>query len=567
MMKRKTTNRIAGIISAAVLAATQTLPAVPGTVCALAEETPYIYGTVDLPYADYYYGELHEVTVSDTMDLTAEDLTAAIRSEGMYDAVTSATNQKSKRYSSTYYTEDEEAGSVTVEGIADVSIAVPESLYHEAMEAIEAGSACNNPLLRIIGSMTVYEDQTIPAEYKILSGNGTLTAMIDKADAVVVTDAAVEVTTNTKYGNYQLSITEADAENSLLPDSENMEGVVITMTDGSSYAMLHVDNLWLRTGEIAWAVEEGFLVHNKNVLKYKSFVDTVGKTVSSVHYIIRGSADVIFETASYLPVLHKGTVTATNADVTAGSFALTLADLPEGFDAAVEATALPGATYADGTVSFDAASTNPGSYDITVTDAAGVYAPMSASVTLMTENLPAVYDAASNRIVAADDANADAFSNYLKNIRNVTVGDKSYNAFGKGSVQIIDTESGAIHLDATATSDTPVFPEDGKYTITISAAGYENDLTFQLTIGEAIDILLGDLDGDSTITMADAYQVLLETSRLSLGNDGTFTDAVCQAADVDKDGTLTMSDAYYILLYSSYVSMGITPEWNDILPD
>lgn len=48
------------------------------------------------------------------MDLEAEDKTAALRAEGCYDAVTSATNTKSKKYGATYYTENED-GSVTVE--------------------------------------------------------------------------------------------------------------------------------------------------------------------------------------------------------------------------------------------------------------------------------------------------------------------------------------------------------------------------------------------------------------------------------------------------------------------
>ena len=36
----------------------------------------YVYGTVNLSYADYYYGEVNEVAVNATMDLTAADKTS-----------------------------------------------------------------------------------------------------------------------------------------------------------------------------------------------------------------------------------------------------------------------------------------------------------------------------------------------------------------------------------------------------------------------------------------------------------------------------------------------------------
>ena len=107
------------------------------------------------------------------MDLEAEDKTAALRAEGCYDAVTSATNTKSKKYGATYYTENED-GSVTVEGIRDVAIAVPRKLYEDATAAIADGKTCNNQLLNIIGNMTVSESQDAPAEYKFLNGDGTV---------------------------------------------------------------------------------------------------------------------------------------------------------------------------------------------------------------------------------------------------------------------------------------------------------------------------------------------------------------------------------------------------------
>ena len=319
--------------------------------------------------------------------------------------------------------------------------------------------------------MTVNEAQTaVPAEYKVLNGDGTLTAMIDSVEATQVADAAIEITTNTKYGNYQLGVSD---EAGILPDSDTMEGVVLTTSDGAKYAMLHVDNLWLRTGEIAFAVEDGYVVHNANTLKYMCFTDTIGKTITEVRYIVRGGSDLVYTTEAYLPVLHDGTVTAENADVASGKFAVALNELPEDFVPAITADALNG-TYADGVITYEAADVQPGSYTVDVTDESGVYAPMSASVTLTTDAMPAVFDAETNTIVAAEDADEASYANYLSKMNTAKVNGTSYKLSGKRSVKIFDTSTGAMDLTVTS-GDALVFAETGTYEIVVTATGYNTD--------------------------------------------------------------------------------------------
>lgn len=64
------------------------------------DEIEYVYGTMNIPYADYYYGELGNKvnTTNGTLDYNA-DLAgdAGLRTEGTYDAVTSATANKWKK--------------------------------------------------------------------------------------------------------------------------------------------------------------------------------------------------------------------------------------------------------------------------------------------------------------------------------------------------------------------------------------------------------------------------------------------------------------------------------------
>lgn len=107
----------------------------------------YVYGTANLSYADFYYGELKDVKEDTTLDLTS-DKAASYRESGMYDAVSSATTNKYKNYFSSTYSEDntsEQGGSII--GIKDVNIAVPTSLYENAKKAISEKKECSNKLL------------------------------------------------------------------------------------------------------------------------------------------------------------------------------------------------------------------------------------------------------------------------------------------------------------------------------------------------------------------------------------------------------------------------------------
>lgn len=223
-----------------------------------AVESGFVYGTANIPYADFFYGEMNDVQQNAKMQLDAADpVTAAgYREDGMYDAVTSCTNNKSKRYATSYYTENTENGSVTLEGIRDVNIAVPTSLYKEAQEAIKEGKNCSNQLLSIIGSLkNVSETAPESGEYKVLNGDGTLTAMTTETKTLTVDSS---ISTSSVWGNYQVSVEFGD-KNPDQPTTANMMGAIFETSDGEKYAMEHSQNLWLRTGEIAFAVKDGFV--------------------------------------------------------------------------------------------------------------------------------------------------------------------------------------------------------------------------------------------------------------------------------------------------------------------
>ena len=238
---------------------------------------------------------MNDVQQNAEMQLDAADpVTAAgYREDGMYDAVTSCTNSKSKRYATSYYTENTENGSVTLEGIRDVNIAVPTSLYKEAQEAIKEGKNCSNQLLSIIGSLkNVSETAPESGEYKVLNGDGTLTAMTTETKTLTVDSS---ISTSSVWGNYQVSVEFGD-KNPDQPTTANMMGVIFETSDGEKYAMEHSQNLWLRTGEIAFAVKDGFVEPHKNTIDAKRSKGLEGKTIKKITYLVKDGADIVIPT-------------------------------------------------------------------------------------------------------------------------------------------------------------------------------------------------------------------------------------------------------------------------------
>ncbi|MDO4863182.1 MAG: dockerin type I domain-containing protein [Ruminococcus sp.] len=76
---------------------------------------------------------------------------------------------------------------------------------------------------------------------------------------------------------------------------------------------------------------------------------------------------------------------------------------------------------------------------------------------------------------------------------------------------------------------------------------------------------LGDVDGDGSVSAKDASAILVEYSKLSTGDDPTFTEAQKAAADVNGDGKTDAKDASVILAYYAYLSTGGTDDMQTYL--
>ena len=253
----------------------------------------YVYGTANLSYADFYYGELNDVKEDAEINLDVEDKAASYRESGMYDAVSSATTNKYKSFFSSTYSEDNTNGQGgSIIGMKDVNIAVPTSLYENAKKAISDKKECSNKLLEIISSMKLSD--TTPSEYKILNGDGTLTAM--KSDVTEDTSDTLTIKTQSSYGQYEVDpVTSENSPLSKLSAKDSLLGIIVEDKDGNKYGMEHLENIWVG-GKFAFAVTDGFKEKHGNTIDYKRHESLQGKTIKKVTYLVKDDADIVINT-------------------------------------------------------------------------------------------------------------------------------------------------------------------------------------------------------------------------------------------------------------------------------
>ena len=470
----------------------------------------FVYGTANIPYADFFYGEMNDVAQNATMQLDAADPVTAVgyRDEGMYDAVTSCTNNKSKRYDTSYYTENTENGSVTLEGIKAVNIAVPASLYNDAKKAIEEGKSCSNQLLKIAGSLeNVSETAPASGEYKILNGDGTLTAMTTETKELNVESS---ITASSPWGNYQVSV-EFGNNNPDQPTTANMMGVIFETSDGEKYGMEHSQNLWLKTGKIAFAVKDGFVEPHGNTIDAKRSQGLEGKTIKKITYLVKDGADIVIPTnllCKYKLADGQGItgpeekVVYTNNTFTPTKVQLTY-NVPEGSSYKLTSVEYGGQvlsegsyndyTYDDSTKVLSVyggvfAKTGVGTYTLTFTDSsAAPYEDITVPIVLSADDTKVTFAIQNNKLVKVDPNGSTTYEvkDYIKNITAIKVDGQALGGrkanISEIAKSVFNESTGAVNFDAKV-NNAAVFAkgDGGSYEIELTASGF-NTVTGTVT--------------------------------------------------------------------------------------
>lgn len=500
----------------------------------------YVYGTANLSYADFYYGELNDVKEDAEINLDVEDKAASYRERGMYDAVSSATTNKYKSFFSSTYSEDNTNGQGgSIIGMKDVNIAVPTSLYENAKKAISDKKECSNKLLEIISSMKLSD--TTPSEYKILNGDGTLTAM--KSEVIKDTSDTLTIKTQSSYGQYEVDpVTSENSPLSKLSAKDSLLGIIVEDKDGNKYGMEHLENIWVG-GKFAFAVTDGFKEKHGNTIDYKRHESLQGKTIKKVTYLVKDDADIVINTDLKCKTLAgSDSIKATAND-----------NFKDGATVSVDTTAVPSGsnytlssvrmgktvltegadyTYANNTLTIKATdNTGVGSYSMVFTD--NTYSDIVASFTL--ESGYKTGDISINKNNQITLPAGVSFEKYVNNITSIKI--NGVEKTGKGGIKATDLfdADGNINFNAAIKgkdgSSTPVFADkSASYTIELTSTGYPS-------VSGTVQLNTSILE--ASIKKAEA----LDSSKYTAETWKSLQTALTEAKEAKSANTQTIVDA------------------------
>ena len=417
-------NKIISIISATVC--TASLAA--ATFSSSAAENDKIYGTMDIPYADFYKAE--------------------IESAYEVDAVSSATEKKWKMNGEGEYVEGTyNDGNGTILGVR-----YPVEVSSEDVAALSEKY-----------SFTPLDSK--PAAYKevSLSGGALSVSKLVDTNGEQTVDGSATVSTNSYYGDYQIKVTG-------YPENTVLYGVIVNTKEDDHYAMRHLENIW-RNGSYAWSAGIKTIEYHGNHVSYEDYESSKGKTVTSVTFITLDGYTTVNVGEQYLPIRFAGEVKAEDAAAGTGKTSLSITGFPEDYKKVI--TADEGLTATETEVSYTNAK--PGTYIVNVTDESGKYAPMTAQFVLSTNDVPVKY--ADGKLTTADGFTDEDKANFLNNLATVDINGTSYRATGKNGIKLFN-EDGSVNFD-TAVKEEKVFAGEGTYNITLNSTGYNTPYSFE----------------------------------------------------------------------------------------
>ncbi len=392
----------------------------------------YIYGTMDIPYDEFYQAEGIEYKV---------------------DTVSSATDGKWKNENltaGTYHQENAD-GTGTILGVQ----------YYVALteETLTALGENNYNFTTV---------NTSPEAYKIVTIEETGVKFSSVQGETEELNLSASITSDTPWGDYQITI---DTLNNSEGNSDigRIYGVIATTQQGDRYAFRHLENIW--RDSIAWS--NGFVIQEPygNQLNYKNFEGLMGQTITEICYIT-DSGYHILNGSFYVPIKFNAILEVADANITDGISAVTLAEFPDDYKKEYHLEGIE-AQVSENQIVFQ--NVMPGRYTLTVSDAEGIYADITTDFTLFTEECPVLYQ--NGKLLPEKGVTEEAYTNYLKNITVVSVDGTEYAASGRGSVAIIG-EDGSIDWNIEK-NEKKIFQEDKTYQIVVTASGYQTPLEFQ----------------------------------------------------------------------------------------
>ena len=317
----------------------------------------YSYVLMNIPYDEFYKAELSEnapavdAVTSATLNKTRSGLAA-----GSYHVNTDGTDITGVIYPVRVKTSD-------LSGLTQVtdssSVSITTTLKGKTSTTEYKGQ---NALFESESHSYYYLSST-PSFYKeatLSDGKWTFGKATGAASEDTATIAKFK--TSGHHTDYEMEI-----ESDKITEGQKVSAVVLTDTDGNTYGLRHVAEIW-RATELGFGKDSAL----------------VGKTISAVtYYTDDGVIKLNLEKKLYVPA-NAATV---EADFSSGQTAVPF-DLPSNFDAAYSFTVNGEAsnffTYADGKITWDESASDipSGTYKLLIHDNSGKYADITAQINL-----------------------------------------------------------------------------------------------------------------------------------------------------------------------------------------
>ena len=416
--------------------------AVPFT--ANAADSDKVYGTMNIPYADFYAAELNnsvpvDAVSSATTNKWKGNNTGSMGDDGKW--------QNGGLAAGTFNTETENGGGKIL------GVTYPVEISKEDLE-------------KLSDKMGFTELSEKPKAYKLVtveSGKASFGKLVD-TDGEEALSGEMTVTSLSSWGDYQINVKG-------IPANCDIYGVIVKTKEGTDYGMRALENIW-RNGAISWGAGVKEKETHGNVLSSEHYKSSQGQTITDVTFITLNGYSTLSGQNGYLPLKFADSLTVESGKSGKGTVTFDNSSFPA--DYKMKGTVADGFTVSGNTVSYNNAQ--PGNYTLTVSDEGGKYSDVRGSFTLTTDAIPVKYS--DGKLVAADGASLTDAANYLKNISAVTVGDKRY-AAGRRGATIIDSQTGEIKLDAKSGEEN-IFDGSGKYKLTVESTGYEKNYEFEI---------------------------------------------------------------------------------------
>lgn len=428
----------------------------------------YSYVLMNIPYDEFYKAELenNEVAV-DAVSSATKQKTMSSLVGGSYHVKSDGTDITGVIYPVRVKTSDL-SGLTQITDSSSVSITTTlkgntSTIDYTGKDALF--QSANHSYYYLSSAPSSYKEATL-SDGKWTFGKATgSTKQADGATATLKIDA--------KHGDYKIKVEHLD-----LSKNAVVYGVALSAVDDegktTSYGLRHLENIWKQT-ELAFST--GFVTESHgNTLRSEHYKSIMGKTINKITYFT-SDGNYEFATKLYVPVKSADVKVSVGGLAADDREATLKIEVPSDFSPKVTVPKDMSYNEKTGKITFDSAL--PGAYEVTVSDANGIYADVTASFTVSTSTVAAKYDASSVALKKASDATSDTdFTNFLKNITSVKVGEKEYDATGKKAVTIIK-KNGAIDEDAKSDGEA-LFADGKEKMLTVSATGYP-DLKFSYT--------------------------------------------------------------------------------------